>query len=453
MPTSRLSNLIHAKLKIHQHDYFKAKALVWLQVSFIIINIIVKVSSTTLEHSNNDSLFWLTTFLAIISIFYFKYKGNLILTGNFVAFLVILTLFPGVLYGGGLLSDNLLWCSFVPMVALLFADVLSGLIWLLVILIFNSWLFFYEIYPLEQLKCLHNPASYYYIGNSIFFFVLFAIINIFRYEQHRLIQSLVAQNILLEAQKSEISKKTLDLEATTLLLENSNKELEQFAYVASHDLKEPLRMISMYTQMIQRRLKGVLEGETEEFMGFVTDGVKRMQQMLEDLLDYSRLGKNQNIVRVDLNDTLFLVQQNLKVTINEKNATIQYVNLPAIYAVSSEITQLFQNLIGNALKFHHTARIPKIDIGIQDINTESFTITIKDNGIGIPQDSKLRIFNLFERLHNRTEYQGTGIGLATCRKVMDNLGGSIWVESQENEGSTFYIKFPSTVLEAPKNEE
>jgi light-regulated signal transduction histidine kinase (bacteriophytochrome) len=230
-------------------------------------------------------------------------------------------------------------------------------------------------------------------------------------------------------------------------LEASNKELEQFAYIASHDLKEPLRMISMYTQMIQRRLKGQLEGETIEFMGYVTDGVKRMQQMLEDLLNYSRLGKTQDFVKVDLNDTLFMVEQNLRLTIREHQAVVTYDTLPTIYAVNSEITQLFQNLVANSIKFYHKDRKPEIKVTVKKIDQDSFTLLIKDNGIGIPEDSKHRIFNLFERLHNRSEYQGTGIGLATCRKVMDNLGGEIWVESIEGIGSDFFLKFPNAVLE------
>jgi light-regulated signal transduction histidine kinase (bacteriophytochrome) len=250
-------------------------------------------------------------------------------------------------------------------------------------------------------------------------------------------------------QKSEISRKTNDLETAKALLENSNRELEQFAYIASHDLKEPLRMISMYVQMIQKRLKGVLEGDTEEFMGFVTDGVKRMQQMLEDLLKYSRLGKNQDYNLVDLNDILFLVQQNLKVYVKEKKAKVEVDTLPQIYGISSEINQLFQNLISNGIKFHDDARNPVVKIGMLESTHKFFTIFVKDNGIGIPADSKLRIFNLFERLHNRSDYQGTGIGLATCRKVVENLGGEIWVDSVEGEGSTFFIKLPNTVLDPP----
>ena len=266
-------------------------------------------------------------------------------------------------------------------------------------------------------------------------------------EQHKLIQSLSKKNIQLEAQKTEIVIKTKELEETSASLFASNKELEQFAYIASHDLKEPLRMISMYTQMIQRRLKGQLEGETVEFMGYVIDGVKRMQQMLEDLLNYSRLGKNQDFVKVDLNNTMFMVEQNLRLTIKEQQALISYDTLPTIYAVNSEITQLFQNLVANSIKFYHKERKPEVKISMKKIEDDFFILSIKDNGIGIPKDSQQRIFNLFERLYNRSEYQGTGIGLATCRKVMDNLGGEIWVESEEGTGSEFFLKFPNSALE------
>jgi signal transduction histidine kinase len=395
----------------------------------------------------NDTPVLIAIIFVPILLLIFRWSGNFLLSGNIVTVLTALAILPSADNSNGLLSDNLVWGIFVPIIALLFANLLSGFIWLMVLIAFATWILFNRTHFPDCTFLETYNARYFYFSYVTLFIAVFIVINIFKLEQYKLIKSLSEKNLLLEAQKTEISQKTKELEETTASLEASNKELEQFAYIASHDLKEPLRMISMYTQMIQRRLKGQLEGETIEFMGYVTDGVKRMQQMLEDLLNYSRLGKTQDFVKVDLNNTLFMVEQNLRLTIREHQATITYDTLPTIYAVNSEITQLFQNLVANSIKFYHKDRKPEIKITVKKIDNESFTLLIKDNGIGIPEDSKHRIFNLFERLHNRSEYQGTGIGLATCRKVMDNLGGEVWVESIEGIGSDFFLKFPNAVLE------
>ncbi len=437
---------IHPNLKDNEPLFFKATALVWVHLAIVIMGVGVLITEEIANIHNDTPVLAAIVFIPFL-LAIFRFSGNFLLSGNIVTALTALAILPSIPHSGGLLSDNLVWGIFVPIIALLFANLWSGFVWLLVLIVFATWLLMTKTYvPNHSFFETYTP-TYFYASYVTLFIAVFIVINIFKLEQYKLIKSLSEKNLLLEAQKTEISQKTRELEETTSSLVASNKELEQFAYIASHDLKEPLRMISMYTQMIQRRLKGQLEGETIEFMGYVTDGVKRMQQMLDDLLNYSRLGKNQDYVKVDLNNTLFMVEQNLRLTIREHQATIVYDTLPTIYAVNSEITQLFQNLVANSIKFHDKSRKPSIKISVKNIDQDSFTLLIKDNGIGIPEDSKHRVFNLFERLHNRTEYQGTGIGLATCRKVMDNLDGEIWVESVEGIGCDFFLKFPNAVLE------
>jgi signal transduction histidine kinase len=443
---------IHPKLKEQELALFKANALVWLHLIILCFLLGLKVIEFFTGIQNDIELFYMLPVI-LLQIAIFRYSASFTLSSNLFVMVIAAFLVFGVNEsGGGIISDNLLWGILLPMISLLFAGFRYGLFWLILLILFSYWQSIYSTYELNHLYLQKHPPIYFFISYSFLFIGIFLVLNVFRIEQHKLISSLSDKNHLLEVQKAEIIRKTNDIEEAKAQLESSNKELEQFAYVASHDLKEPLRMISMYTQMLQRRLKGLLEGDTIEFMGFVIDGVQRMQQMLEDLLNYSRLGKTQDIVKVDLNNTVFIAQQNLKLTIREKNAKIEAESLPTIYAVSSEVTQLFQNLIGNAIKFQHKDRSPEVKIGVHKIDSESFILFVKDNGIGIPEDSKTRIFNLFERLHNRDEYQGTGIGLATCYKVMDNLGGEIWVESTETVGSTFYLKFPSKVLEEPDEE-
>jgi PAS domain S-box-containing protein len=224
-------------------------------------------------------------------------------------------------------------------------------------------------------------------------------------------------------------------------LERSNAELEQYAYIASHDLQEPLRMISSYLQLIERRYKGQLDRDADEFIAFAVDGATRMQELINDLLAYSRVGRNAKPFQPVASE-LALVQAltNLKIAIQESKAVVTYDPLPMVVADDSQLTLLFQNLVGNAIKFHNSKE-PRVHISVQPGQKE-WIFLVRDNGIGIDPCYTERIFEMFQRLHNRTEYSGTGIGLAICKKIVERHGGRIWVESQLNNGSTFYFTIP-----------
>jgi len=224
-------------------------------------------------------------------------------------------------------------------------------------------------------------------------------------------------------------------------LKRSNAELGQFAYVASHDLQEPLRMVSSYTQLLQRRYGDRLDGDAREFMAYVVDGAARMKQLIEDLLAYSRVGtRGREFHAVASDAPLRRALFNLKSAIDEAGASVSYEGLPTLEADELQLTQLFQNLIGNALKFR-SASVPRISIFAKEKETE-WEFGVKDNGIGIEPQYFERIFMVFQRLHNKGEYPGTGIGLAICKKVVERHGGRIWVESQLGQGTTFYFTLP-----------
>jgi signal transduction histidine kinase len=230
-------------------------------------------------------------------------------------------------------------------------------------------------------------------------------------------------------------------------LTRSNQELQQFAYIASHDLQEPLRMVTSYLQLLERRYHGQLDADADEFIQFAVDGAQRMHELIRDLLAYSRVGTlGGPFVPVDCERVFGQVLDNLKVAIRESEATVTCDPLPAVMADPIQLGQLFQNLIGNAIKFRGQ-RSPEIHVSATRHDGD-WLISVRDNGIGIEAQYAERIFVIFQRLHTREEYPGTGIGLAVCKRIVERHGGRIWVESQPGQGATFSFTIPSANMTA-----
>ncbi|MCX7047798.1 MAG: PAS domain S-box protein [Candidatus Sumerlaeota bacterium] len=225
-------------------------------------------------------------------------------------------------------------------------------------------------------------------------------------------------------------------------LERSNRDLEHFAYIASHDLQEPLRMVSSFTQLLARRYQGKLDQSADEFIGFAVDGAKRMQNLLNALLSYSRITtKGKAPAPVDCESVFSQAMDNLKLAVEDAHATVTRDPLPIVVADETQLMQVFQNLIGNALKFRG-ADPPRIHVAAIRGKGE-WEFSVRDNGIGIPDESQERIFQIFQRLARDKDIPGSGIGLAICKKIVERHGGRIWVESQEDQGSVFYFTMPA----------
>jgi len=222
-------------------------------------------------------------------------------------------------------------------------------------------------------------------------------------------------------------------------LERSNKELEQFAYIASHDLQEPLRMVGSYLQLLERRYEDKLDADAKEFIGFAVDGAKRMQVMINDLLMYSRIGRKEKIENVSSDMIVETVTKDFQILINDNDAEITWNDLPIVYADKMQVIHLFQNFISNAIKFRR--KDPPIVQITAEMQDENWLFSITDNGIGLKEEYKDKIFVMFQRLQD-VRTPGSGIGLAVCKKIIQRYDCNVWVESVLGHGSTFYFTLP-----------
>ena len=245
----------------------------------------------------------------------------------------------------------------------------------------------------------------------------------------------------VEERTAELEGLNAELRVREEALERSNRELENFAYVASHDLQEPLRMVGSFTQLLSKRYGAKLGPEADEFIGFALEGVRRMQTLIQDLLTFSRVGRGDGeMARLELSEILGEAISALRLPIEEKAAKIEADPLPAVLGRRSAMVQLFQNLIGNSLKF--SPERPVIRIRVEDADPAFWTLSFEDEGIGIEPRFADRVFAIFQRLHTRDEYEGTGIGLAICRKIVELHGGRIWIDPEYDRGARFRFTLP-----------
>ena len=251
----------------------------------------------------------------------------------------------------------------------------------------------------------------------------------------------IQTEITLQELNSQLNKRAKELA-------NSNAELEQFAYIASHDLQEPLRMVTNFLNQLQKKYDPQLDDAARLYIHYAVDGAVRMRKIIHDLLEYSRIGTQQyQYERIDTSTLLNEIVSTYISAIQEKKIIISYKGLPKIMAAKTPIHQLFQNLISNAVKYQQPGNIPQINIsGVENDNDWYFAVS--DNGIGIKESHFDKIFVLFNRLHHKDEYSGSGIGLAICKKIIDNHKGKLWLTSDPGKGSTFYFSIPkvSTIL-------
>jgi light-regulated signal transduction histidine kinase (bacteriophytochrome) len=258
---------------------------------------------------------------------------------------------------------------------------------------------------------------------------------------HELTKELEETNLKLSQEMSARAGAEETIRRRTEELLRSNEDLERFAYMASHDLKEPLRTVSAFTKLLAKRYRGRLDDDADDFMQYMLDGIGRMEQLITDVLVYCRVGSGEIALRrTDLNEVVDRAVENLKEAIQESHAQVGHARLPVVLGNESELLQIFQNLLGNAIKFHGPEP-PVVTISAERRESE-WVLAVEDNGIGIEPRYAGKIFELFTRLNTVADYPGSGIGLATCKKAVEHHGGRIFLKPQSNGGATFYFTLP-----------
>ncbi len=246
-----------------------------------------------------------------------------------------------------------------------------------------------------------------------------------------------------ESLDERVRQRTVELQRSNAELQRLNEDLNQFAYSASHDLQEPLRMVAIYSQMLERKYKGQLSGDANEYIDQIVQGARHMDMLLKDLLAYAQTVNIslENVQPVEGTVVLERALSNLSAAVTESKATVNYNGLPQVRVQEVHLLQLFQNLIGNAIKYH-ADEPPRVDVTARREGS-SWAFAVKDNGIGIPPEYSDQVFRMFKRLHSSSKYEGTGMGLAICHRIVERYGGRIWVESEEGQGSTFWFTLPA----------
>ncbi len=434
--------------KSNHKNATKAKVLIYVIFFSILLCLSLIVLSQLNYLTNTFPLEWVL--VSFIGLFIsFRFSNSISLVSNL--FLAIFAYFQ-VKYSletGGIYSVDNFFLFVIPLAAYILSEVRSAVFWLILVNVWSIYLFTLADTP-EQIQAFRNQTAEflpaYYLGFCITASVSsFCLLSIFYFENKRLIKKLETNQLALEFKNAAYERQARELVATQEGLKNSNRELEQYAYVTSHDLKQPIKTINAFANLLKKDLikKEALDEENTEFLSLIINSSNNMFRLVNDLLAYAKLTavKKVPFQRLPLDEVLNSVLTNLQNQIDSNEVKIERTSLPTLDIVPIKINQVFQNIISNAIKFKKKTEPLTIKIQSEEKATHC-EFTIEDNGIGIDKKNQEKIFAPFKKLHPAKEYAGSGIGLATCKHIINLHNGKIWVESEKDKGTKFIFTLP-----------
>ncbi len=453
--------LIPDKLKGEPEVYRKARIINYTHLLLAIVNLLsfAMVLFLPFKSNINNGLGFLGLFLLLVT---FKYIGSITLSGNLIVLTLVAMIAPLPFHSGGIYSMDTIFLVTAPALAYLLAGRNSGIFWTIALYIFFTYLYFLEsgAEVSYRTQTVDFPAQYYFYGTCLLFLSILGTIFIYETQKSSIIKQLKDQRKTLQdtqlqlkelntSLEKKVKERTIDLEKTNLTLTQSNADLERFAYIASHDLQEPLRMVGNFVQLLEEEYHDELDDSGKTYIQFAVDGVKRMSRLITELLQYSRMHRYElNPNSIHLPEFFEKIKHNLIDYIKNNNALIDIQYPDTQFTGDQKLLEiLFFHLMDNGLKFNKS-NSPKINVYIKEEKSH-WNCTVKDNGIGIESEKQEEIFKAFRRLNRKEIYEGTGIGLALCKKIVALHLGDIHLNSTPGKGSTFYFTLSKTL---PKKE-
>lgn len=396
--------------------------------------------------NGDNTPFFLISGINVLLVLMLKYSGAKVLIGNIYIGIWATILVKLSFETGGVYSMDTMSLSLIPLTGFALINYKSGVGWLVLYVGFIFYLWMNvgtpEMDEYYRAQTLVFDKNYYVLGSLILSTFTFCLFFIFYFQNQRLLGQLKTNQAVLKSHVDKLDKQSILLKKAQADLKRSNTELEEFAYITSHDLKEPLHTVNNFANLLENQLdrKKILDGETSQMLQFIIAGTSKMKNLITDLLAFARLKKEVDITfeKVNLDNLLQSVLFDLKKQIDTNAVEIITPRLPELNVVPVKMNQLFQNLISNAVKFRNKDMVCTIQLEVKEL-ARHWEFSIKDNGIGIPKKHQGKIFQPFKKLHSSSEFEGSGIGLATCMHIVQLHKGQIWVDSEVGEGTTFYF--------------